>query len=101
MWKPMACVHSAHPLGSPHEILQLLLLTLHAPAQGWKSLIVSIFPLFFLGKNKSKVITSGLGYSGTEEGKALPRQWALLTPVPWVRFLVFSKGLMFLQLYPQ
>lgn len=68
--------------------------------RGGESLIVSIFPLPGK-KNKSKVITSGLGYSGTEEGRALPRQWALLTPAPWVRFLVSSKGLVLLQLYPQ
>lgn len=104
LWKPpvslpMACAHSACPCGG-HEILQPLLLIPYSPAQGWRKPHCLHLPSSW-EKNKSKVITSGLDYSGTEEGRALPRQWALLTPAPWVRFLVSSKGLVLLQLYPQ
>lgn len=93
LWKaveaPSQPVHGMYPLclspcqGGGHELLQPLLLVPHAPAQRWGKPHHLHLPSFLPGeKHKSKVITSGLDYSRTKEGRALPRQWALLTPAP-------------------
>lgn len=69
--------------------------------RGAESLIIFIFSLFLLGKNiKAKSphqgwITQGLKREGHMQGSGH------CNSSPWVRFLMSSKGLVLLQLYPQ